>query len=178
MIIPPFKDKGENGAEFYCLAFTQVKYRQRRAPRFPAVLGIYFSASENFARFSRISFAADGHRLSYSRGHENHDTLEFVMLRELLESSIHPACWRSFPRAQMPAKFRSAPYEEARHALCLLLFHFRGLESAARLIAGLPNEPLMLCDEAVRRIALGDFKDEDEEIKNAILQQVRESGQG
>src|SRR6516162_4877611 len=175
MIIPAFKDEGENGAEFYCLAFVQVKYRQTRAPRLLAALGIYFCAHQDFTRFSRISFAADGHSLSYTRGDDRHDTLEFVLLKTFLESCIHPACWRLFPRAQMPANFHSAQYDEARRAMCLLLYHFRAIEMMTRATADLPNEPLMICDETMCRISARDFKDDDEEIEKAILHQVRKS---
>ena len=175
MIIPAFKDEGENGAEFYCLAFAQVKYRQTRGERIPAALGIYFSAHKDFARFSRMSFAADGHRMSYTRGSENHDSLEFVLLKTHLESSIHPACWRLFPRVQIPADLSSAQYEEARSALCLLLYHFRAIETATRMAAGLANEPLMVSDDGAGRICLGDVKEEAQEIEKAVMKQARES---
>jgi len=77
----------------------------------------------------------------------------------------------------MPAGFQSDQYEEARQALCLLLFHFRAIERAARVIAkaGMPNEPLIIYDEAMPRIMSGDFKEEDQEIEKAILQQARKA---
>lgn len=177
MIIPAFKDEGENGAEFYCLAFAQVKYRRTGAARIPAALGIYFCAHKDFTRFSRMSFEADGNRLSYTRGDDKHDTLEFVLLKTLLEYSIHPTCWRLFPMVQMPEDFHSDQYEEARHAVCLLFFHFRATERAARATAkaGLTREPRMISDETIPRIAFGDFKEEDQEIEKAILKRGRES---
>ncbi|MGZ5519245.1 MAG: hypothetical protein ACXWJX_16230 [Limisphaerales bacterium] len=170
MIIPPFNHAGEGGAEFCCLAFAPVMYRQTKAPRFPATLGIYFCAHKDFTRFSRLSFAADGHSLSYTRGNERHDTLEFLLLSALLESSVHPAVWRLFPRTQIPSSFNSDEYEDARRNVCRLLFHFRSLEMAARLTADLPHGPLMICDESAGRVAFGDSKDEDEEIERAIMQ--------
>ena len=164
-------DEGEGKAKFYCLAFAPVKYRQTRAPRFSAALGIYFCSHKKFTRFSVSSYAEDGSRLSYTRGDDAHDTLEFVLLRQLLECSIHPAIWRLFPRKKIP----KAPteYEDARRALCCLLFHFRSVEMAKRITAGMPNEPLMICDEAAGRLAIGDSKEEDVEIEKAILSSVQ-----
>src|SRR5436305_12333595 len=132
MFTPQFMDSGEDGAGFYCLAFAPVKYCPTKAPEFPAALGIYFCAHLDFTRFSWISFAEDGRHLAYTRGNDRHDTLEFLLLSAFLESSIHPAVWRLFPRAQIPADFRSDQYDSARCELCRLLFHFRGLELAAR----------------------------------------------
>src|SRR3954464_9729068 len=118
MIIPPFNDVGEGGAEFYCLAFAPIKYRPTRQPEFPAALGIYFCAHEDFARFSRLSFTGDGRSLSYTRGDDRHDTLEFLLLCALLEDSVHPAVWRLFTRAQIPGSFHGVEYEAARRKLC------------------------------------------------------------
>jgi hypothetical protein len=170
MIIPPFNDAGEGGAEFCCLAFAPVKYRPTSQPEFSAALGIYFCAHKDFARFSRLSFAADGHSLSYTRGNDRHDTLEFLLLSALLEDSVHPAVWRLFPRARIPTGFDSHEYEEARRKLCRLLYHFRGREMAARLTSDVPHRPLMVCDDSAGRRAFGDCKDEDEEIEKAIIE--------
>src|SRR5438477_11809573 len=120
MIIPPFHDAGEGGAEFCCLAFAPVRYRQTKKPALSAALGIHFCSHRDFTRFSRHSFAEDGHSLSYTRGEDKRDTLEFVFLAALLESSIHPAAWRLFPRAQIPPSFHSDGYEEARRDVCRL----------------------------------------------------------
>jgi hypothetical protein len=169
MIVPPFNDAGEGGAEFCCLAFAPVLYRTTRQPRFPAALGIYFCAHKDFTRFSRLSFAADGRSLAYTRGDDNHDTLEFLLLVSLLEDSVHPAMWRLFPRASIPTSFQSPDYDAARQKLCQLLYHFRSLELAARLTADMPNDPLMICDESAVRIAFGDSKDEDAEIEKAVM---------
>ena len=160
-------DKGEGRARFYCLAFAPVKYRQPKAPRFSAVLGLYFCSHRKFTRFSVSSYGEDGRLLSYTRGVDAHDTLEFVLLHQLLECAIHPAFWRLFPRK----KIVKAPeeYESARRALCRLLFHFRAIENAKRCMAGRPNVPLMICDETVPLLALGDSKEEDAEIEAAVL---------
>src|SRR5437879_3804226 len=113
MIIPPFNDAGEGGAEFCCLAFAPVRYRPTRQPEFPAALGIYFCTHKDFTLFSRHSFAADGRSLSYTRGDDKHDTLEFLLLSALLEDSVHPAAWRLFPLAQIPTSFCSDEYKDA-----------------------------------------------------------------
>jgi len=169
MIIPPFNDAGEGGAVFCCLAFAPVKYRPTRQPEFPAALGIYFCEHKDFTRFSRLSFAADGRGLSYTRGDERHDTLEFLLLAALLESSVHPAMWRLFPRAEMPADFHSDGYEDARRKLCLLLYNFRSREMALRIMADMPHHQLIVCDDTAGRIAIGDSKEDDQEIEKAIL---------
>ncbi len=169
MIIPPFNDAGEGGAQFCCLAFAPVMYHQTRTPELPAALGIYFCAHKDFARFSRISFDADRHNLSYTRGDDTHDSLEFLLLAALLEESVHPAGWRLFPRSQIPASFRCEDYEEARRKFCRLLFHFRGREMVARLTADMPHRPLMTFDVSAGRVASGDSKDDDDEIEKAIL---------
>jgi hypothetical protein len=168
MIIPPFNDTGEGGAEFCCLMFAPVRYRQTRQPELPAALGVYFCAHKDFTHFSRHSFDSGGHGLSYTRGDDAHDTLEFLILSALLDQAVHPAGWRLFPRAQIPTGFRSDEYEAARRGLCRLLFHFRSRELAARLTADLPHQPLMAFDESAGRVASGDSKDEDEEIERAI----------
>src|SRR5258705_13914679 len=99
MIVPPFNDTGEGGAQFCCLAFAPVKYCPTSQPEFPAALGLYFCSHADFARFSRLSFDADGRGLSYTRGDETHDTLEFLVLSAFLDKAVHPAVWRPFPRA-------------------------------------------------------------------------------
>jgi hypothetical protein len=170
MITPPFSDAGEGGAEFRCLAFAPVSYRQTHKPALPAALGIYFCSHKDFTRFSRHSFAEDGHSLSYTRGDDRHDTPEFLLLSALLEDSVHPAGWRLFPRAEIPASFHSDDYEDARRKLCRLLFHFRSHEMAARLTADMPHQPLMVFDDSAGRLVFGDSKDEDEEIERAIVE--------
>jgi len=170
MIVPPFSNVGEGGAEFCCLAFAPVKYRPTLQPEFPAALGIYFCAHKDFTRFSRLSFAEDGRSLSYTRGDDRHDTLEFLLLAALLEDSVHPAVWRLFPRLQIPVNFQACEYEDARRKLCRLLYHFRGHEMAARLTADMPHQPMMVCDDSGGRVAFGDSKDEDEEIERAIIE--------
>ena len=170
MIIPPFNDTGEGGAEFYCLAFAPIIYRQMKTPRLPAALGIYFCAHKDFTRFSQHSFDSDGSCLSYTRGDDTHDSLEFLLLAVLLESSVHPAIWKLFPRTQFPSGFNVAEYEAARRRLCLLLFHFRSRERAAKLTAKMGHEPLMVCDPAATRISFGEANDEDEEITRAIVE--------
>ena len=170
MIVPPFTDAGEGGAEFCCLTFAPVIYRPTSQPEFPAALGIYFCAHNDFTRFSRLSFAADGRSLSYTRGNDTHDTLEFLFLAALLEDSVHPAGWRLFPRAQIPTGFHSDEYEDARRKLCRLLYHFRSHEMAARLMVDMPHKPLMVGDDSAGRVAFGDSKDEDEEIERAIIE--------
>jgi hypothetical protein len=170
MIIPPFHAEGEGGAQFCCLAFAPVKYHPSLQPEFPAALGIYFCSHADFTRFSRHSFAADGRSLSYMRGDDTHDTLEFLLLSALLDESVHPAAWRLFPRVQIPATFDSDEYRDARRQLCRLLFHFRSREMAARLTTDMPHRQLMVFDDSAGRIAFGDFKDEDEEIEKAIIE--------
>jgi hypothetical protein len=167
-IIPLFNDTGEEGAEFYCLAYAPVWYHQTKKPALPSALGIYFCSHKDFTQYSQHSFAEDGHRLSYSRGDDKRDTLEFVFLSVLLESSVHPAMWRLFPRAKIPHSFQSDKYEQARRQLCCLLFHFRSQEMVARL---LPHQPLMTCDESARRVAFGDFTEEDKELEQAIIEE-------
>ena len=174
MIIPPFKDAGEGGAEFWCLMFAPVKYRATRQPELPAVLGVYFCGHKNFTRFSRLSFDADGRSLSYTRGDDTHDTPEFLILSAFLDESVHPAGWRLFPRAQIPTGFRSREYEEARRKLCRLLFYFRSREMAMRLTADMPHQPLMVFDDSAGRVAPGDSRDEDEEIERAIIEMEAE----
>jgi hypothetical protein len=174
MIIPPFNNAGEGGAEFWCLMFAPVKYRATRQPELPAALGVYFCGHKNFTRFSRHSFDADGHSMSYTRGDDTHDTLEFLILSAFLDESVHPAGWRLFPRARIPTRFRSREYEEARRKLCRLLFHFRSQEMAARLTADMPHRPLMVFDDSAGRVALGDSRDEDEEIERAIIEMEAE----
>ena len=169
MIIPPFNSDGEGGAQFCCLAFAPVMYSSTRKPDFRATLGIYFCAHTDFTRFSRLSFNSDGHNLSYTRGDDTHDSLEFLLLTSLLDESVHPAGWRLFPRGQIPASFHDEAYEDARRKLCLLLFHFRGREMVARLTADMPHRPLMVYDDSAGRIGSGDCRDDDEEIEKAIL---------
>src|SRR5438270_451196 len=114
MTLPPFKTVGQDGAEFFCLALAPVLYRQTQPPPLPATLGIYFCADQHFPRLNLISHAEDGSPLSYHRGNDSFDTPEFVFLSAFLDSSIHPAVWRLFPRDQIPSDFKSAPYEESR----------------------------------------------------------------
>lgn len=169
MVIPPFNDAGEGGAQFSCLAFAPVMYRQTQKPDSQVALGIYFCSHKDFTRFSRHSFDADGHNLSYTRGDDTHDSLEFLLLASLLEESVHPAGWRLFPRAQIPTSFHFEEYEDARRQLCRLLFHFRGREMVTHLTADMPHKPLMVFDDSAGHIASGDFKDDDDEIEKAIL---------
>jgi hypothetical protein len=91
MIIPPFNTAGDGGATFCCLAFAPVMYHQTRRPETPAALGIFFCAHKDFARFSRFTFSDDGHNLSYMRGDDTHESLEFLLLSAFLEESVHPA---------------------------------------------------------------------------------------
>jgi hypothetical protein len=169
MIIPPFKSFGESDAEFYCLAFTSVIYCPTRASEMPASLGIYYCEHAAFARFSRISYADKERHLSYTRGDESNDTLEFILLLTLTESSIHPATWRLFPRIDIPSDFRCAGYDAARRHLCTLLFSFRTRELATQSTKDFPHKPLMVSDGSVERIAFGDSKEEDAEIEKAIM---------
>ena len=170
LIIPPFTNSGEGGAEFYCLAFAPVKYRQGRTkPRLPASVGIYFCTHARFTRFSQQTFGQDGHLHHYTRSPDGHDNLDFLILSVLLESSVHPAAWRLFPRAQIPPTFHSDEYENARRELCRFLFQFRTRERARRVMAAMAPEPLEIFDDAFSRLALGDSKEEDEEICKAVV---------
>jgi hypothetical protein len=173
MIVPPFivHPFNDSDAEFCCLAFAPVRYSQFKKSRFAAALGIYFSSHKNCTSFSLHSFAEDGHSLSYSRGDDSRDTLDFLLLRALAESSIHPAVWKLFPRGKVPPGFRSEEYEEARRDLCHLLYHFRSQELALKLTAGLPHEPLTVCDESAERIAFGDSEEEDDELAKARIKE-------
>jgi len=166
-------DTADNGAEFHCLAFAPVKYRQGRQPRMPASLAVYFCTDKSFTRFSRHSFGENHYRLSYTRGVDDRDTLEFLFLLALLEDTVHPAAWRLFPRAQIPPNFRSDEYETARKDLCHLLYQFRSREMVARLTAKMRNEPLMIFDDSFGRVASGDSKEEDDEIEIAVMEKVR-----
>jgi hypothetical protein len=153
--------------------FAPVMYRETKKPRFPAALGIYFCSHKDFTRFSRLSFAADGRHLSYTRGNEKHDTLEFMFLLTLLDESIHPAVWRLFPRTGIPVNFHSGEYEAARRHVCRLLLHFRSKEMAKKFYVDSPNDRLMICDDSATRLAIGDSRDEDNEIENVIREDAQ-----
>ena len=172
MITPPFSPPadGEDDAEFFCLAFAPVKHRQTKQPLLDAALGIYYCQHESYTRFSQSTFAEDGQVLAYSRGDDDRDSLEFVFLTSMIDSSIHPAGWRLFPRAKIPSEFHSDEYEEARRDLCQLLFHFRTQESVSRMMSDLPQEPLMSFDESAGLVAFGDSREEDEEMERAVVE--------
>lgn len=169
MIIPPFNTAGDGGATFCCLAFAPVMYHQTRRPETPAALGIFFCAHKDFARFSRFTFGDDGHNLSYMRGDDTHDSLEFLLLSAFLEESVHPAGWRLFPRNRIPTSPHCEDYEDSRRKLCRLLFHFRSQEMVTRLL-NVPHRPLMTFDASAGRVALGDSQNDDDEMEKAILE--------
>jgi hypothetical protein len=73
-----------------------------------------------------------------------------------------------FPRAKIPADFHSDGYEAARREVCRFLLHFRSKEMALRFTPDLPHEPLMICDESAKLVALGESKDEDNEFEKVI----------
>jgi len=172
MIIPPFNMVAEDDAEFRCLAFTAVNYLHADRPETSAALGVYFCSHEGYTRFSRRCVAADGHTYFFTSGDNKHDTLQFHLLSSLLDESVHPAAWRLFPRVRIPDCFNSDEYEEVRRELCLLLNHFRNGEEADRLTADMPQRPLMVFDESVGRMAMGDSREEDEEICRAVMDEL------
>ena len=45
---------------------------------------------------------------------------------------------------------------------------------AERLTADMPHQPLLVFDESAGRVALGDSRDEDEEIERAIIEMEAE----
>ena len=164
---------GEGGARFYCLAFVPVRYFEKKKPKIPATLAIYYCAHKDFTRFSLSSQGSDGQPLSYSRGNDNHDSLEFLLLQTALEMglepAVHPSMWLLFPKDRISSGFRSPGYWASRRELCRLLFIFRGHETVRRMTADMPKSPLMVLERSVRRLAMEDSKVDDEEIQDAML---------
>ena len=173
VIIPPFRKEGEDRAQFFCLAFVPVKYCKKKEPKIPATLAIYYCEHPGFTRFSLSSQTMDGEQLSYSRGDDDHDSLEFLLLRTALElglePAVHPAMWRLFLKDKIPPAFRSPGYWECRRELCKLLFVFRSQVYVQRLTADMPRHPLMVLEQSVGLLATGDLKVEDDEIDEALV---------
>jgi hypothetical protein len=167
--MPPFKQHGEGGAEFYCLSHVPVKYRQRKV-YVPAELGLYFCGHKAFTRFSRHCFAVDQRRLSYQRGDDWHDNLSFVLMSALLDAGVHPSMWRLYPHTEVPKTEDFREYELARRELCRILFRFRCKEMAARLTANMTSGALMMPADDVPRIGIGDYPEEDAESERALIE--------
>ena len=165
--MPPFKTQGEGGAEFRCLAYVPIKFRQQRS-HIPAELGIYVCSHEAFTRFSRHCFTADHARLAYTRGDDQCDTLPFIVLTALLEAGIHPSTWKLFPRMAIPTEANGRDYEEARREICRILHHFRYREMVARLTGDPVHAALVTPAAPTTRLAWGDCPEEDAEIEHEI----------
>ena len=156
MITPLFHTKGENGADFLCLSYVPVKYGKG----LPAVLAIYFCDQKGFTRFSLECIGEEGASYSWTSGSDSIRSIEFVLLKQLVESSIQPAAWRLFPRSGISLELKTDEYEEARKELCKILYVFRGMENIKMSLG--EDIPRMICGEEAESGALM-FNDEDRE---------------
>ena len=131
MTTPRFCTYGENDSRFYTVAFVSgfhVSPSDKLQDK--AFFVLSFSPSEDFTRFSVFTFSESGELLSYSRGTDDLDSAEYMMIRSWLEEGIPLHTWRFFPSAAIdPTTFaeddaRSA-YESARRRVAHIIFNTR-----------------------------------------------------
>jgi hypothetical protein len=123
--LPPFTVGDEVTGAYFALATVCGHYAKGRTPDERACLVLYCSFGDR-ASFSWMSFASDGVRLSYHRGHDIITTPEFAALSAYLHEGIPPQSWVLYPRGAVDdAAFPDATvrhaYWNARRGVCEVL---------------------------------------------------------
>jgi hypothetical protein len=128
--LPSFKVDDRASGGLFALAVTCGTYVRGRTPNEPASLVLYFSGSADDWRFSWMTVASDGARLSFHSGHETLTTPEFAILSAYVHEGIAPAAWALYPRSAVQddtfsdSGVRDA-YSRARRRLCEVLRQVR-----------------------------------------------------
>lgn len=137
--VPPFHIPGQDTGDFFALAFVPGRYVGSSTGRSsPAFFMLCISTSEGHAPFNTMSIAMSDHEcLSYHRGSDVLDTVEFAVLYASQLEGISPDAWRLYPLSELadavfPNETARDAYWTARRRLCLLLHVMRGS----------PGEPL------------------------------------
>ena len=129
---PPFHTSGDPVGDFYALAFCEGTYvSPSGSTREDGFLVLYFSPTPEFTRLSYQTCTVDGRPLSYARGNDEHDTVEFALLRAWYEYRLPPHGWKLYPAAHAARELRAAVqdhmegYARMRRALAGVLYPLR-----------------------------------------------------
>ena len=132
LLLPRFHSEGSPKGDFYVLAFVKGLYvPPSEKTKDEAFLILNYSPTKAFTKFS-FAIKSFDHRLrAYTRGINEHDTLEAALLTAWYEYKVAPHFWTPFPgqnlvKSNFGNKRKHAQlYSETRAQFCSLLQHFR-----------------------------------------------------
>lgn len=140
MDVPPFHSRGKPSSHFFALAYVAGFYlplppsaRKKPDPiRDGAFFVLNFSRSKAFTQYTYSTVSAENGRvLTYTRGIDELDTLEYALLRSWQEHLIPPYAWKLYPETQIDwsttkveAKTQAA-YIKNRRKLAFVINHSR-----------------------------------------------------
>src|SRR5688500_1249576 len=99
MRIPPFHSLGEDDGHFYALAYVPGVYVASGRMNDEAFFVLNFSPSKNFTRFSYSTVSPEGRLFQYSRGTDEVNSVEYIMIRAWCEERVPLHAWHFFPAA-------------------------------------------------------------------------------
>jgi hypothetical protein len=128
---PPFHLTGDPSGDFYALAYVDGTYSSPSgSTREEGFLVMYFSPSPDFTHLSFRTCTRAGRMLSYSRGNDRLNTLEFALITASYEYDVPSHAWQLFPvdLANDYWKVNDAhaiAYAAMRKQLCSVLYFVR-----------------------------------------------------
>jgi hypothetical protein len=131
MLVPAFHTLGDDNGHFYTIAYIPGFYIPPSGKsREEAFFVLSFSPSEQYTRFSVSTVSPIGDLFHYSRGTDELDSAEYMMLRAWREEQVPLHAWRFFPTAAIDvATFTDAQakadYEIARDRVAHIIFQAR-----------------------------------------------------
>jgi hypothetical protein len=152
MHTPPFHSLGEDNGHFYAIAYVPGFYVPPSGKsRDKAFFVLSFSPSEGYTRFSLSTVSPKGMIFQYSRGTDELDSAEYMMLRAWREEGVPLHAWHFYPSASVEAaafldeSTRDA-FEAARRRVAHIIFQARTHVWAQAQFA---SKPLFQFDAAV-----------------------------
>jgi hypothetical protein len=129
--MPPFHSLGDDNSHFYTIAYIPGFYIPPSGnSRDEAFFVLSFSPSVNYTRFSISTLSPIGELFHYSRGTDELDSAEYMMLRAWREEQVPLHAWRFFPTASIDSAIfiddnARAGYETARDRVAHIIFQSR-----------------------------------------------------
>jgi hypothetical protein len=149
--MPPFHSLGDDNGHFYTIAYIPGFYIPPSGKsREKAFFVLSFSPSVNYTRFSISTLSPIGDLFHYSRGTDELDSAEYMMLRAWREEQVPLHAWRFFPTASIDSTAFTddnarAGYAIARDRVAHIIFQARAHRWSQ---SQFPIQPLFQFDDA------------------------------
>jgi hypothetical protein len=149
--MPPFHSLDDDDGHFYTIAYIPGFYIPPSGKsREKAFFVLSFSPSVNYTRFSISTLSPIGELFHYSRGTDELDSAEYMLLRAWRDEQVPLHAWRFFPNASIDSTAFTddtvrAGYETARDRVAHIIFQARAHQWSQ---SQFPTQPLFQFEEA------------------------------